>query len=87
MSNFNIQIHKTLTMRAAGIILIVVGILMMVFTGFSFEKEKSLVEIGDLEITTKEKEHINWSTYAGGAVMLIGVVISVIGFKDERKVE
>mgnify|MGYP007011726580 CR=1 FL=1 len=73
-------------MKAVGIILIVVGILMMVFTGFNFEKEKSLVEIGDLEVTTTEKEHVNWSTYAGGAVMLVGVVITVIGFKDERKV-
>lgn len=73
-------------MKAVGIILIVVGILMMVFKGFNFEKEKSLVEIGDLEVTTTEKEHVSWSTYAGGAVMLVGIVVTVIGFKDERKV-
>ena len=73
-------------MKAVGIILIVVGVLMMVFTGFNFEKEKSLVEIGDLEVTTTEEESVSWSTYAGGGVMLIGIVVTVIGFKDERKV-
>lgn len=72
-------------MKAVGIILIVVGILMMVFTGFNFNKEKSLVEIGDLEIKTTEKEHVSWPTYAGGAVMLVGIVVTVIGFRDERK--
>jgi len=73
-------------MKAVGIILIVVGVLMMVFKGFNFEKEKSLIEIGDLEVTTTEEESVSWSTYAGGGVMLIGIVVTVIGFKDERKV-
>lgn len=71
-------------MKTFGIILIVVGILMLVFKGFNFEKEKSLVEIGDLEITTTEKENVSWSTYAGGGVLIIGAVITVIGFRKDK---
>lgn len=71
-------------MKVFGLILIVVGILMMVFTGFNFEKEKSVVEIGDLEINKTEDKHVGWPTYAGGAVLLVGVVITVVGVKKEK---
>lgn len=72
-------------MKAVGIILIIVGILMMVFKGFNFEKEKSLVEIGDLEITATEKEHVSWSTYAGGGVLVLGAVVTIMGFRKDSK--
>jgi len=71
-------------MKAFGIILIIVGILMLVFKGINFEKEKSLVEIGDLEVTATEEESVNWSTYAGGGVLIIGAVITVIGFRKDK---
>ncbi len=70
-------------MKAFGMVLIVVGILMMVFRGFNFEKEKNLVEIGDLEINTTEKEHVGWPTYAGGAVAVVGVVLTIVGYRKQ----
>lgn len=70
-------------MKAFGIILIVVGILMMVFKGFNFEKEKNLVEIGDLEVNTTEKEQVSWPTYAGGAVIIVGAVLVVTGYRKK----
>lgn len=73
-------------MRVLGIILIVVGILMMVYKGINFEKEKSLLEIGDVELTTTEKETISWSTYAGGGVLIVGAVLTIIGFSRRNKV-
>jgi len=72
-------------MKAIGVILIIVGVLMMVFKGFNFEKEKSLVEIGDLEITATEEEHVGWSTYAGGGVLVLGAVVTIMGFRKDSK--
>jgi len=70
-------------MKGIGILLIIVGILMMVFKGFNFEKEKNLVEIGDLEVNTTEKEHVSWPTYAGGAVIIVGAVLVVTGYRKK----
>lgn len=71
-------------MKAFGVILIVVGILMIVFKGFNFEKEKNVLEIGDLEVNKTEDKHIGWPTYAGGAVLLVGVVLTVSGIRKGK---
>jgi len=64
-------------MKVAGIILIVVGILMFIFRGFSFTKEKEVVDLGPLEINKKEKETIGWPVYAGAVAVIAGVVMVV----------
>jgi uncharacterized membrane protein HdeD (DUF308 family) len=64
-------------MKVAGIILIVVGILMFIFRGFSFTKEKEVVDLGPLEINKKEKQSIGWPVYAGGIAVIAGIVMVV----------
>lgn len=68
-------------MRTLGIILIVVGILMMIFRGFSFTREKEIVDIGPVEINKKEKESVGWPLYAGAVATVAGVVILIASKK------
>jgi len=68
-------------MRALGIILIIVGILMMIFTGINFQKKENVAKIGPLEINKKENKHVGWPTYIGGIVIVAGVVALVAGRK------
>jgi hypothetical protein len=62
-------------MKAAGIILIVAGILMYVFGKVSFTKEKKVVDIGPVEINKQEKKTFDWPDYAGGIAVVAGVVV------------
>ncbi|MFT3910618.1 MAG: hypothetical protein QM737_14425 [Ferruginibacter sp.] len=66
-------------MKAFGIVLIVAGILMLIFRGFSFTKEKKVVDIGPIEINKKEKKFVDWPMYAGGIAIAAGVVVLVLG--------
>ena len=68
-------------MKPLGIILIIAGILMLVFRGFSFTKEKKVVDIGPLEINKKEKQSVGWPVYAGGLALVAGVLVLVVGNK------
>ena len=68
-------------MRTLGIVLIIAGILMMIFRGFSFTKEKEVVDIGPIEINKKEKESVGWPIYAGAVATVAGVVILIAGRK------
>ena len=52
-------------MKVLGIALIAIGILMLVFRGFSFTQEKKIVDTGPVEINSKQKKSINWPLYAG----------------------
>jgi drug/metabolite transporter (DMT)-like permease len=69
-------------MKILGIILIVAGILMFVFTGINFQTEKKVVDVGPVEINKKENKRVAWPTYAGAIVAVIGVVLVVA---DRRK--
>lgn len=68
-------------MRTLGIILIVAGIVMMIFRGFSFTREKEIVDIGPVEINKKEKESVGWPLYAGAVATVAGVVILIASKK------
>ena len=68
-------------MKTFGIILIVVGMAMFIFRGFSFTKEKKLVDIGPVELNTKEKKNVSWPSYAAGIAVAAGVIILVASKK------
>lgn len=68
-------------MRIFGIVLIVVGILMLVFTGFNFQTEKTVLDAGPLEIKKKENNHVGWPAYAGGIAVVAGIGVLVAGRK------
>jgi len=69
-------------MKTAGIVLIIIGILMIVFRGFSVTTEKEVVDLGPVEINKKENKWIGWPTYAGGLLAIVGVVMVVA---DKKK--
>lgn len=70
-------------MKIAGIVLIVIGILMLIFRQVSFTKEEKVVDIGPVEINKKEKKNIGWPVYAGGLAIAAGAILLIV---DRKKV-
>jgi UDP-N-acetylmuramyl pentapeptide phosphotransferase/UDP-N-acetylglucosamine-1-phosphate transferase len=70
-------------MRAFAIILIVLGILMFVFTGFNYQTQKRVVDVGPIQIDKTENHNIGWPAYAGGFALLAGIVILFAAKKKE----
>ena len=68
-------------MKAAGWILIAIGILMIVIKGFSVPVKKTLVDAGPIEINKTENKWIGWPTYVGGVLAIVGVVMVATGKK------
>ncbi len=70
-------------MKILGIILIIVGILMCVFTSFSFTEKKTVVDLGPLEINKKEDRRLGWPVYAGIGVGLFGIALVALDKKGK----
>lgn len=64
--------------KTVGIILVIVGAIMLVWTGFSFTRKEKVVDIGSLEISADKKEQVNWPPYVGGVILVAGVVLLII---------
>ena len=68
-------------MKKIGIILIILGIVISVFSGITFRQEEEILEIGDIEVTREKEREVNWPQWAGVVVIAAGVVIFIVGHK------
>ncbi|GGH06091.1 MULTISPECIES: hypothetical protein [Pedobacter] len=63
--------------RTLGIVLIVVGIAMLIWTGFSYTKKEKIVDAGPIQISADKEKSVNWPPYAGGIILIAGVIVFV----------
>lgn len=68
-------------MNKTGIIVLVAGILITIFTGFQFITKEKVVDIGELQISRDKKHSLAWSPFVGVAVMILGGGIMLYGTK------
>ncbi len=80
---FYLYCKQNFTMKAAGWILIVIGVVMILIKGFSVPVEKKVVDVGPIEVNKTENKWIGWPTYAGGIIAIVGVVLVVAGKKKQ----
>jgi hypothetical protein len=69
-------------MKKTGIILIVIGFLFTVITGFKFFTKEKVVDIGSLKISASVPHRLNWSPYLGVGIMIVGGGMLVFGKKN-----
>jgi len=74
-----IKIKNTNKMKNLGIVLLIIGGIMMVFTGFNIVTKKKVVDLGPVEINKEEKTPIYWSPITGGILLAAGIVVLVAG--------
>ena len=67
--------------KIVGIALILSGALGLAFGGFSYTKDTTVVKLGPLEISAKEKQTINVPLWAGLGAIVVGGLLLVLGGK------
>jgi len=70
--------------KTAGIILLVVGLVMTLYTGFTYVTKEKVVDLGKLEITTEDQHSVQWQPYVGIGTMVIGGALLLLGRKKLR---
>ncbi len=70
-------------MKIAGIILVAIGILMVIFNTINFTTKEKVVDIGPLEVNKEEERTIGWPVYAGGLVLIAGIALVAVGSKKK----
>lgn len=68
-------------MKTFGIVLIVIGILMLVYTGFKYSTKEKVVDIGAIEISAKKNHTVQWPPIAGFVLIAGGIVVLVLDKK------
>ena len=75
-------IEKAIKMsKIIAIALLIAGTLGLIYGGFSYTKDTTVVKLGPLEVTAKEKQTVNVPLWLGVGAIVIGGVLLVIGGK------
>jgi hypothetical protein len=65
-----------------GILLIVLGALALAYQGINYTREKKVLDVGSVHITTKTHEEIPLPPILGGLALVGGIVLVVMGARD-----
>jgi hypothetical protein len=66
---------KYQVMKVTGIVLIIIGVALTLFTTFKFFTKEKVVDIGVVEITRNKPNTLSWSPIIGLVVMGIGGIV------------
>jgi len=71
-------------MKNAGIGFIVVGVIMLIWSGFTYTTRENVVDMGPLQVNVDKKERVNFPPYLGAVIAGIGLVLIVVDNKKKR---
>ena len=69
------------SVKLVAITLIVLGVLGLAYGGFSYTKDTTVVKLGPVEISAKEKQTVNVPMWAGVGAIVVGGLLLVLGGK------
>jgi len=67
--------------RTLGLILILIGITMLVWTGFTYTKKEKIIDAGPIQVSADKEKSVNWPPYAGGIILVAGVFVFIAAKK------
>jgi len=68
--------------RPIAIVLIIIGILMIIYTGFNYVTTEKVVDLGLLKINAEKNHPVQWSPVIG-VVLLVGGIVVLLTSKDK----
>lgn len=68
-----------LLLKIVGIVLIIFGFAVLGYKGISYTKQDKVAEIGSMQVTVSNQEHIYFSPLVGVAAILAGGILVFLG--------
>jgi hypothetical protein len=71
------------SMKMLALALLVAGVLALAYGGFTYTKETHDAKLGPIEMSVKEREHVNIPMWAGLAAVGAGAAILLVPAKGD----
>ena len=65
-------------MKPLGLILVIIGILALVYGGISYNRERTVIDMGPFKATATEQHNIPFSPIVGGIAIVCGLALLVV---------
>lgn len=67
--------------RTIGLVLIALGVILLIWTGFTYTKKEKVIDAGPIQVSADREKTVNWPPYAGAIVLIVGAVLFISGKK------
>ncbi|MBE0422870.1 MAG: hypothetical protein IBX66_02930 [Lutibacter sp.] len=61
--------------KTIGIVIAIIGILMMIYTGFSYVTTEKVVDFGPMHMSVEKENPVQWSPIVGVILLVGGIVL------------
>jgi uncharacterized membrane protein len=68
--------------KTIGLIMIALGVVMLIWTGFTYTQREKVVDAGPIHISADKEHSVNWPPYAGGILLIGGILVLAMGKKS-----
>jgi len=68
--------------KKTGIALLIIGLVMIFYTGFNFVTTEKVIDIGSVEITKENNHFVQWPPIVGVVLIIGGVALFVLDKKS-----
>jgi len=68
--------------KTTGLVLIILGLIMIIYTGFNYRTTEKVIDIGPIKVNKEVNHPVQWSPIIGG-VLLVGGIIIVVSSKKK----
>lgn len=67
--------------KTLGIVIVILGIIMIIYTGFNYVTTENVVDLGPMHMSVEKNHPIQWSPIVGAVLLIGGIIIVVMGRK------
>ncbi|HEY9168208.1 MAG TPA: hypothetical protein VIN72_01825 [Lutibacter sp.] len=68
--------------KTIGIVMAIIGILMIIYTGFSYVTTEKVIDLGPMQMSVEKENPVQWSPIVGVILLVGGIVIVAM---DKKK--
>jgi len=65
-------------MKVIGVVLIILGLLALIYGGISYDRHRTVFDVGPFKATATEQKNIPLSPIVGGIALLGGIVLLLV---------
>lgn len=69
-------------LRIVGVLLLIAGTASLVTGGFSYTKDSTVVKLGPLELSARQKEEVKLPVWLGVGAIAMGGVLLLVGGRE-----
>lgn len=70
-----------MNLKFIGLIIMIIGLIMTLYTGFNYVTREKIVDIGGIEISADKNKTVTWDSFIGVGILVIGGVVFLAGKK------